>query len=170
MELELRGITKQFPGVLANDDVSLTARSGKVLALIGENGAGKSTLMNVLSGLYTPDSGEIVIDGVVQRFGDPGDAIKAGIGMVHQHFMLVPVFSVWENVVLGVEPVKGLGDHEPQGGAHGGRARSQSATAWPSTPTPSWRTSPSGSSSGSRSSRSCCGAPRSWCSTSPPRC
>ena len=109
MELELRGITKQFPGVLANDDVSLTARSGKVLALIGENGAGKSTLMNVLSGLYTPDSGEIVIDGAVQKFGDPGDAIKAGIGMVHQHFMLVPVFSVWENVVLGVEPVKGPG-------------------------------------------------------------
>ena len=109
MELELRGITKQFPGVLANDDVSLTARSGKVLALIGENGAGKSTLMNVLSGLYQPDAGEILIDGVVQKFGDPGDAIKAGIGMVHQHFMLVPVFSVWENVVLGVEPVKGPG-------------------------------------------------------------
>ena len=94
MELELRGITKQFPGVLANDDVSLTARSGKVLALIGENGAGKSTLMNVLSGLYRPDGGEIVIDGQVQSFKDPGDAIKAGIGMVHQHFMLVPVFTV----------------------------------------------------------------------------
>jgi simple sugar transport system ATP-binding protein len=109
MELELRGITKQFPGVLANDDVSLTARSGKVLALIGENGAGKSTLMNVLSGLYHPDAGEILIDGVVQKFNDPGDAIKAGIGMVHQHFMLVPVFSVWENVVLGVEPVTGPG-------------------------------------------------------------
>ena len=109
MELELRGITKQFPGVLANDDVSLTARSGKVLALIGENGAGKSTLMNVLSGLYHPDAGEIVIDGVVQKFSDPGDAISAGIGMVHQHFMLVPVFSVWENVVLGVEPVTGPG-------------------------------------------------------------
>jgi ABC-type uncharacterized transport system ATPase subunit len=109
MELELRGITKQFPGVLANDDVSLTARSGKVLALIGENGAGKSTLMNVLSGLYHPDAGEIVIDGVVQKFADPGDAIKAGIGMVHQHFMLVPVFTVYENVVLGVEPVTGPG-------------------------------------------------------------
>jgi general nucleoside transport system ATP-binding protein len=109
MELELRGITKQFPGVLANDDVTLTARSGKVLALIGENGAGKSTLMNVLSGIYHPDAGEILIDGVVQKFNDPGDAIKAGIGMVHQHFMLVPVFSVWENVVLGVEPVKGPG-------------------------------------------------------------
>ncbi len=109
MELELRGITKQFPGVLANDDVSLTARSGQVLALIGENGAGKSTLMNVLSGLYTPDAGEILIDGVVQKFHDPGDAIDAGIGMVHQHFMLVPVFSVWENVVLGIEPVRGPG-------------------------------------------------------------
>lgn len=104
MELELRGITKRFPGVLANDDVSLTARSGKVLALIGENGAGKSTLMNILSGIYRPDSGEIIIDGKLQHFADPGDAIKAGIGMVHQHFMLVPVFTVAENVVLGVEP------------------------------------------------------------------
>jgi len=104
VELELRGITKRFPGVLANDDVSLTARSGKVLALIGENGAGKSTLMNILSGLYRPDAGEIFIDGKQQHFADPGDAIKAGIGMVHQHFMLVPVFTVAENVVLGVEP------------------------------------------------------------------
>jgi simple sugar transport system ATP-binding protein len=104
VELELRGITKRFPGVVANDDISLTARSGKVLALIGENGAGKSTLMNILSGLYTADSGEILIDGVAQHFKDPGDAIAAGIGMVHQHFMLVPVFTVAENVVLGVEP------------------------------------------------------------------
>ncbi len=104
MELELRGIYKAFPGVLANDDVSLTAHSGQVLALIGENGAGKSTLMNILSGIYRPDSGEIILDGVVQKFHDPGEAIKAGIGMVHQHFMLVPVFTVAENVVLGVEP------------------------------------------------------------------
>ncbi len=106
MELELRGITKRFPGVLANDNVNLTARSGMVLALIGENGAGKSTLMNVLSGLYQPDEGEILIDGVVQKFPGPGAAIAAGIGMVHQHFMLIPVFSVFENVVLGVEPTK----------------------------------------------------------------
>lgn len=106
MELELRGITKQFPGVLANDNVTLTARSGTVLALIGENGAGKSTLMNILSGIYKADAGEIVIDGQVQKFADPGDAIAAGIGMVHQHFMLVPVFSVYENVVLGVEPTR----------------------------------------------------------------
>jgi ABC-type uncharacterized transport system ATPase subunit len=104
VELELRGITKAFPGVLANDDVSLTAHSGQVLALIGENGAGKSTLMNILSGIYRPDSGEIILDGVVQKFQNPGDAIQAGIGMVHQHFMLVPVFTVAENVVLGVEP------------------------------------------------------------------
>jgi ABC-type uncharacterized transport system ATPase subunit len=109
VELELRGITKQFPGgVLANDDVSITARSGEVLALIGENGAGKSTLMNILSGIYRPDAGEILINGVPQKFKDPGDAIAAGIGMVHQHFMLVPVFSVAENVVLGDEPIKAL--------------------------------------------------------------
>ncbi len=104
MELELRGIYKAFPGVLANDDVSLTAHSGQILALIGENGAGKSTLMNILSGIYRPDSGEIILDGVVQKFHDPGAAIKAGIGMVHQHFMLVSVFTVAENVVLGIEP------------------------------------------------------------------
>lgn len=104
MKLELKGITKRFPGVLANDNITLTAESGKVLALIGENGAGKSTLMNILSGLYTADSGEIIINDVVQHFKDPGDAIAAGIGMVHQHFMLVPVFTVAENVVLGVEP------------------------------------------------------------------
>ena len=104
MELELRGITKAFPGVLANDNVSLTAHSGQVLALIGENGAGKSTLMNILSGIYRPDSGEIIIDGVDQKFHDPGAAIKAGIGMVHQHFMLVDMFTVAENVVLGIEP------------------------------------------------------------------
>ncbi|MDP2013582.1 MAG: ABC transporter ATP-binding protein [Actinomycetota bacterium] len=104
MDLELRGIRKEFPGVLANDDVSLVARSGKVLALIGENGAGKSTLMNVLSGIYRPDAGEILLDGVAQSFHDPGAAIAAGIGMVHQHFMLVQIFSVADNVVLGVEP------------------------------------------------------------------
>ncbi len=105
-ELELRGITKQFPGVLANDAVDLKVRSGEILALLGENGAGKTTLMNILYGLYTADSGEILIDGQPRDFGGPGDAIAAGIGMVHQHFMLVPVFTVTENVVLGVEPTK----------------------------------------------------------------
>ncbi|MFT3853190.1 MAG: ABC transporter ATP-binding protein [Ilumatobacteraceae bacterium] len=104
MELELRGITKRFPGVVANDDVNLAVRGGEVLALLGENGAGKSTLMNVLYGLYHADEGEILVDGEPRQFGSPRDAIAAGIGMVHQHFMLVPVFTVAENVVLGVEP------------------------------------------------------------------
>ncbi len=109
MELELRGITKRFPGVVANDGVDLTVRSGEVLGLLGENGAGKSTLMNVLYGLYSADEGEILIDGTAQHFASPSDAIAAGIGMVHQHFMLVPVFTVAESVVLGVEPTLGLG-------------------------------------------------------------
>ena len=105
MDIELRGITKRFGEVLANSDVNLSIKAGEVLGLLGENGAGKSTLMNVLSGLYRPDAGEILIDGRPVRFADAREAILAGIGMVHQHFMLVPVFSVAENVVLGVEPV-----------------------------------------------------------------
>jgi len=107
VELQLRGITKRFPGVLANDRVDLTFRSGEILGLLGENGAGKTTLMNILYGLYSADEGEFLIDGEPQHFNNPGDAIAAGIGMVHQHFMLVPVFTVTENVVLGVEPTKG---------------------------------------------------------------
>ncbi len=108
MALELRGITKQFPNVLANDDVSLSVGPGEIVALLGENGAGKTTLMNVLFGLYTPDEGEALINGEPLEFGDPSAAIAAGVGMVHQHFMLVPVFTVAENVVLGLEPVKFL--------------------------------------------------------------
>jgi ABC-type uncharacterized transport system ATPase subunit len=109
LQLELRGITKAFPGVLANDDVNLSVAEGEIVALLGENGAGKTTLMNILYGLYTPDSGEIVIDGKSLRLHSPKDAIAAGIGMVHQHFMLVPVFTVAENVMLGSEPVGTLG-------------------------------------------------------------
>ena len=109
MQLELRGITKRFPGVIANDNVNLTLKTGEVLCLIGENGAGKSTLMNVLYGMYKPDEGQIELDGAPVVFLSPGDAIAAGIGMVHQHFMLVPVFTVAENVVLGVEPTGRLG-------------------------------------------------------------
>ena len=109
MKLELRGITKRFPGVVANDNVNLTLNTGEVLSLIGENGAGKSTLMSVLYGMYKADEGDIVIDGKTQVFTSPADAIAAGIGMVHQHFMLVPVFTVAENVVLGVEPTGALG-------------------------------------------------------------
>lgn len=107
MRLELRNVTKRFPGVVANDSVDLTVESGEIVGLLGENGAGKTTLMNILYGLYSADEGEIVIDGRVVSFDDPGDAIAAGIGMVHQHFMLVPVFTVLENVVLGVEPTTG---------------------------------------------------------------
>jgi len=109
MKLELRGITKRFPGVVANDNVNLALNTGEVLSLIGENGAGKSTLMSVLYGMYKADEGDIVIDGVAQVFNSPADAIAAGIGMVHQHFMLVPVFTVAENVVLGVEPTGKFG-------------------------------------------------------------
>ena len=109
MKLELRGITKRFPGVVANDNVNLALNTGEVLSLIGENGAGKSTLMSVLYGMYKPDEGDILIDGKSQVFTSPADAIAAGIGMVHQHFMLVPVFTVAENVVLGVEPTGALG-------------------------------------------------------------
>jgi simple sugar transport system ATP-binding protein len=109
MKVELRGITKGWPGVVAVDGVDLTVNSGEVHALLGENGAGKSTLMNILYGLHRPDAGEILLDGATLATRSPADAIAAGIGMVHQHFMLVPVFTVAENVMLGVEPVGGLG-------------------------------------------------------------
>jgi simple sugar transport system ATP-binding protein len=102
--LELRGITKRFPGVLANDAVDFDLRPGEVHALLGENGAGKSTLMNVLYGLYTADEGEIRIRGERVVMHSPQDAIGHGIGMVHQHFMLIPVMTVAENVVLAAEP------------------------------------------------------------------
>jgi len=108
VRLELRGMTKRFPGVIANDAIDLIVEPGEVHGLLGENGAGKSTLMNILYGLYTADEGEIVVDGTPMRFRDPGDAIAAGIGMVHQHFMLVPVFTVAENIMLGNEPVDRL--------------------------------------------------------------
>jgi general nucleoside transport system ATP-binding protein len=105
--LELRGITKQFPGVLANDHVDFELRKGEVHALLGENGAGKSTLMNILYGLYHPDEGEIRLNGKPVRIGSPSDAINLGIGMVHQHFMLIPVMTVAENIVLANEPTNG---------------------------------------------------------------
>ncbi len=104
--LELRGITKRFPGVLANDHIDLTVQKGEIHALLGENGAGKTTLMNILYGLYKPDEGDIFVNGQKLDVKSPIDAIKAGIGMVHQHFMLVPVFTVTENVMLGEEDVK----------------------------------------------------------------
>ncbi|MFM1993882.1 MAG: hypothetical protein RL537_571 [Actinomycetota bacterium] len=109
MKLELRGITKRFGTLVANDSINLVVEPGQIHALLGENGAGKSTLMNVLYGLYQADAGEVLLDGVKQSFSGPGDAMAAGIGMVHQHFMLIPVFTVAENVALGHEPTSALG-------------------------------------------------------------
>lgn len=109
MKLELRGITKRFGSLVANDHIDLVVEPGEIHALLGENGAGKSTLMNVLYGLYQADEGEILLNDEVQRFRGPGDAMAAGIGMVHQHFMLIPVFTVAENVMLGHEDTKALG-------------------------------------------------------------
>ncbi len=107
--LELRGITKRFPGVLANDHIDLTLEKGEIHALLGENGAGKTTLMNILYGLYSQDEGEILVNGKPTGIREPTDAIRAGIGMVHQHFMLIPVFTVTENVMLGEEFTKAGG-------------------------------------------------------------
>jgi simple sugar transport system ATP-binding protein len=103
--IEMREVTKQFPGVLANDHVNLAIRRGEIHALVGENGAGKTTLMNVLYGLIKPDSGEILVNGEAGHIHGPRDAIARGIGMVHQHFMLIPVMTVGENIMLGREPV-----------------------------------------------------------------
>jgi general nucleoside transport system ATP-binding protein len=109
MKLELKGITKRFGSLVANDSIDLVVESGQIHSLLGENGAGKSTLMNVLYGLYKADEGQIFLDDKPVSFQGPGDAMEAGIGMVHQHFMLIPVFTVAENVALGHEPTKGLG-------------------------------------------------------------
>jgi len=109
VKLELVRVTKRFGSLVANDEVSLTVEPGEIHCLLGENGAGKSTLMNVLFGLLHADAGEIRIDGEPVRFADPGDAVRNGIGMVHQHFMLIPVFTAAENVVLGFEPTLPLG-------------------------------------------------------------
>ena len=109
MKLEIRGLTKRFGSFTANDSIDLTVEPGEIHCLLGENGAGKSTLMNMLYGLLEPTEGEILVDGEPVTFASPSDAIAAGIGMVHQHFMLVPVFTVAENVMLGREQTRGLG-------------------------------------------------------------
>src|ERR1051325_10552582 len=102
--LELREITKRFGDVLANDHVNIVVKPGTIHAIVGENGAGKSTAMRIAYGFYTADDGEIVVDGEVRRIESPHDAIALGIGMVHQHFMLVEPMTVAENIVLGTEP------------------------------------------------------------------
>jgi len=109
VRLELKGLTRRFGTFTANDSIDLTVEPGEIHCLLGENGAGKSTLMNMLYGLLAPTEGEILLDGEPVHFASPGDAIAAGIGMVHQHFMLVPVFTVAENVMLGREQTRGLG-------------------------------------------------------------
>jgi simple sugar transport system ATP-binding protein len=110
MKLELKNITKRFGTLVANDSISLTLKPGEILSLLGENGAGKSTLMNVLYGLLQPDEGQILLDDKQVKFSGPGEAMAAGVGMVHQHFMLIPVFTVAENVVLGHEPTGKVGN------------------------------------------------------------
>src|SRR5688500_9604062 len=106
--LELRQITKRFGAVLANDHVNITVTPGTIHAVIGENGAGKSTAMKIAYGFYKPDSGDIVINGEVARLDSPHDAIARGVGMVHQHFMLVDTMTVAENIILGAEPGSGM--------------------------------------------------------------
>ena len=109
MSLELKGITKSFGSLVANDSIDLSVADGEILAILGENGAGKSTLMNIVYGLLKPDSGEIRVNGSAVTINEPSDALAAGIGMVHQHFMLIPVFTVLENIVLGHESTSKLG-------------------------------------------------------------
>ena len=104
--IEMLNITKKFPGIIANDNITLQLRKGEIHALLGENGAGKSTLMSVLFGLYQPEEGEIRKDGQKVSIKDPNDANALGIGMVHQHFKLVECFSVLDNIIMGVEPTR----------------------------------------------------------------
>ena len=107
--VRLRGIGKRFPGVIANDDINIDVRRGTIHAIVGENGAGKSTLMKILYGVQPPDSGTIEINGATVSLHSPADAIKSGVGMVFQHFMLADNFTVLENVVLGAENLHGIG-------------------------------------------------------------
>ena len=150
--VELRGITKRFPGVVANRDIELRVRRGEVHAIVGENGAGKSTLMKTLYGMHRPDEGTILLDGREVHFKSPADAIDAGIGMVHQHFMLADNFTVLENIVLGSEPTQGRPARPGRGPPpHPGDLRAVLTSS--STPTSSSRTSASARGSGSRSPR-----------------
>ena len=167
--LELRQITKRFGTLVANRSVDFELRRGEIHALLGENGAGKSTLMNVLYGLHQPDEGQILLDGEPVSIDSPRRAIGLGIGMVHQHFMLVPVMTVAENLVLGAEPRSGRCSTTRRAAAQraralaavrpGGRSRTRAS-----------RTSASARSSGSRSCARCSAARRCSCSTSRPRC
>ena len=140
--IEMLHITKEFPGIIANDDITLQLRRGEIHALLGENGAGKSTLMSVLFGLYQPEAGVIKKNGQEVKIHDPNDATALGIGMVHQHFKLIDVFTVLDNIILGAETTK-LGFLQKK------EARKKAASRW--IWTPGWRISPWACSSGWRS-------------------
>ena len=149
--LEVRTITKRFPGVIANEDVNLTLQRGEILALLGENGAGKSTLMNIIYGLYQPTEGEIWVKGKPVVMHSPNDAIALGIGMVHQHFQLVPVMTVAENIMLGSESVRnGFLDTQA---CRNASASFRTAMVWMSTPMRWSKICPWACASVSRSSR-----------------
>ena len=150
--LEMRGITKRYPGVVANDHIDLDVRPGEIHALLGENGAGKTTLMNILYGLAAPDEGEILLDGQPVNITGPADAIARGISMVHQHFMLVPVLTVAENILLGEETMANPSSSTAARRA-AGSSSSASGSASRSIPTRRSARCPSAGSSGSRSSR-----------------
>lgn len=112
--VEMRHITKRFPGIVANDDVTIQVKKGEIFALLGENGAGKSTLMSMLFGMYEPDEGDIYIRGEKVKISSPNHATKLNIGMVHQHFKLVSNYTIAENIVMGMEPVKRCLAFSPQ--------------------------------------------------------
>ena len=149
--LEMRGITKRYPGVVANDHIDLDVRRGEIHALLGENGAGKTTLMNVLYGLARPDEGRILLDGQVVQIAGPADAIARGISMVHQHFMLIPVLSVAENVILGRGDDGQPGLRRPEGSQPEDRRPGPAFRLRPRSGRPCVRRSRSACSSGSRS-------------------
>ena len=146
--VEMHGIVKRFPGVVANDGIDLLVKKGEIHALLGENGAGKSTLMNILFGLYHPDEGEIRVNGRPVAFSGPRAAVDAGLGMVHQHFMLIPRFTVTENVILGSEGDGALLDRDA---AAANVARLAEEYGLRVDPEPASKTCRSGCSSGSRS-------------------
>ena len=165
--VELRGITKRFPGVVANSDVHLSLHAGEVHAVVGENGAGKSTLMKTMYGMHQPDEGTILVDGVEHVLRSPSDAIALGIGMVHQHFMLADNLTVLENIVLGSEPRRGLRLDVATART---RIEISAATAWACARTTRWPGCPSPTGSAWRSPRSSTAARAPSSSTSPPPC
>ena len=127
--IQMKDIVKKFGDFTANDHINLTVHKGEVHAILGENGAGKSTLMNVLYGLYKPTSGQIFIDGQEVHLNGPRHAIELGVGMVHQHFMLIQPFTVTDNIILGVEPTRGIASSSMRRRRESGSLNSRSATA-----------------------------------------